>query len=266
MGLLRYWLLSALLLAPFKAWSILPPTPQIIRVYAAASLTDSLNELATTYQLQHPQVQIQHSFAGSATLAKQLAKGAPADVFISADIDWMDFVAEKGLLSPASRQNLVGNQLVVIASKKQPILFDSANAANDWPHFKGRLCTGAVESVPVGKYARASLMNLGWWPALQPRLVETEDVRSALAFVARGECARGIVYKTDTALSEDIITLLELPASSHPAIVYPGALLQRHSPAAAEFWAFLRSQAALEVFLRHHFTRPAAALSAKDNL
>ncbi len=226
---------------------------QPLRIYAAASLTDALGVLTQAYEQAHPGTRIQSSFAGSSTLAKQLQQGARADVFISADRDWLDFLQQQNLLDNPSRRDLLGNQLVLIAPRRQPMNFDFARAEQFWASFNGHLCVGASASVPAGKYARQSLESLGWWQQLQPRLVETEDVRAALALVARGECALGIVYQTDAALSEQVQPVAALPASSHKAIVYPGALLKRHSPEAESLWQFLQSPAAAQVFRRYGF-------------
>lgn len=224
-----------------------------LRIFAAASLTDALGALTQAYEQAHPGTRIQSSFAGSSTLAKQLQQGARADLFISADRDWLDFLQQQNLLDNPSRRDLLGNQLVLIAPRRQPMKFDFAQADQFWASFNGHLCVGATASVPAGKYARQSLEALGWWPQLQPRLVETEDVRAALALVARGECALGIVYQTDAALSEQVIQVAQLPASSHQAIVYPGALLKRHSPGAEALWQFLQSPAAAKVFRTYGF-------------
>lgn len=235
-----------------------------LRIFAAASLTDALGELSRAYEQAHPGTRVQSSFAGSSTLAKQLQQGARADLFISADRDWLDFLQQQNLLDDPSRRDLLGNQLVLIAPRDQPVNVDLAQADRFWASFNGRLCVGATASVPAGKYARQSLEALGWWPQLQPHLVETEDVRAALALVARGECALGIVYQTDATLSEQVIQVAPLPASSHKAIVYPGALLKQHQAQAESFWQFLQSPAAATVFRKYGFDplpTPATAAS-----
>lgn len=224
-----------------------------VRVYAAASLTDVITELATHYQKAHTTTIIKTSYAGSSTLAKQIEHGAPADVFISADKDWADYLQTRNLLDAGSRVDLLVNDLVFIApaTRNVDIRFDKNTdlAAS----FSGKLCTGEPAHVPVGKYAKQALGYFGWWDAIQPRLVGTEDVRTALAFVERGECALGIVYKTDAFLSKKVQLVATFPAESHPAIVYPGGLIKNAGPEAKAFWKFLQSPAALEIFSRYGF-------------
>jgi len=243
----RLCLICLLLLSPLSLG-------QTLRLFAAASLTDALTELSRNYEAKHPGLQVRASFAASSILARQLQQGAHADLFIAADRDWLDFVAHQGLLVDSSRRDLLGNQLVLITPRRQPVHFDSQHPRAFWREFKGHLCLGASTTVPAGKYARASLEYLGWWPLLQAQRVETEDVRAALALVARGECALGIVYQTDAALSAQVQVVSQLPAASHKPIVYPGALLRRHQPEALDFWQFLQAPAAAEVFRRYGFT------------
>lgn len=224
-----------------------------VRVYAAASLTDALGELAQRYQQRQPGVVIKTSFAGSSTLARQIEKGAPADLFISADLDWADYLDKRGLLDSASRRELLRNRLVVIAPQGRGfgLQLDAAKPLAD--QFAGRLCTGDPAFVPVGKYARQALAHYRWWDSIQPRLVGTEDVRTALAFVERGECALGIVYQTDARLSRKVIQLAVFPPDSHPPILYPGALLRGASGESAAFWQFLQSPEAAAVFQGYGF-------------
>lgn len=224
-----------------------------VKLYAAASLTDALSELSATYQKVHSDVVIKKSFAGSATLAKQIENGAPADIFISADNDWADYLAKRGLLMNESRKKLFGNDLVLIAplASEAKVLLDPAfnfNAA-----FSGRLCTGDTASVPVGKYAKQSLTHYGWWDKIAPRLVGTEDVRTALAFVERAECNLGIVYKTDAQLSKKVKVVATFPAASHTPIEYPGALTKNANVEAKAFWVFLQTDEAKAVFARYGF-------------
>lgn len=224
-----------------------------VKVYAAASLTDVLSELAKSYQQVHPDTQIKSSFAGSSTLAKQIENGAPADVFISADKDWADYLQTRSLLNAKTRVELLTNELVLIAPVNRVPAISPDKNTNFASSFSGKLCTGEPAYVPVGKYAKQSLSYFGWWDAIQPRLVGTEDVRTALAFVERGECALGIVYKTDAQLSKKVSVVASFPTESHLPIVYPGGLTKNAGPDAQAFWQFLQSKAALDVFARYGF-------------
>ena len=225
-----------------------------INLYAAASLTDALTELSDAYQKQHPGVAIKKSFAGSATLAKQIENGAPADIFISADKAWADYVQKRGLLNNQSRKSLLGNELVLIApsTSNMSVLLDPAFNFNT--SFNGRLCTGDPASVPVGKYAKQALTHYNWWAKIEARIVGTEDVRTALAFVERGECNLGIVYKTDAQLSKKVKVVATFPAASHTPIEYPGALTKNANAGSKAFWTFLQSDEAKAVFVRYGFT------------
>src|SRR5262249_16493839 len=144
------------------------------------------------------------SFGASSALAKQIDSGAPADVFASADLAWMDFLDNKGRIEPGSRVNLLGNALVFVVPKGHPVTFEMMPGLDLAGAFKGKLCTRQPGVVPVGIYAKEALENLGWWPSIQSRVVGTDDVRTALAFVERGECPLGIVYATDAAISDKV--------------------------------------------------------------
>ncbi len=224
-----------------------------VKLYAAASLTDALTELSSVYQKAHSEIVIKKSFAGSSTLAKQIENGALADIFISADVDWSDYLQKRGLLLTESRKKLLGNELVLIAPDASDISVMLDSTFNLPANFGGRLCTGDPASVPVGKYAKQSLSYFGWWDKLSPRIVGTDDVRTALAFVERGECGLGIVYKTDAQLSKKVKVVATFPASSHTPIEYPGALTKTASQDAKAFWIFLQSDEAKVVFARYGF-------------
>ncbi|MFM8333652.1 MAG: molybdate ABC transporter substrate-binding protein [Candidatus Methylumidiphilus sp.] len=232
----------ALCLAP-SAWA------GEVTVYAAASLTNALGEVAKAYEADHAGVSVKTSFAASGALAKQIEAGAPADVFIAADGKWMDYLDGKGKIDHDSRLNLLGNDLALIAPKGQGFAvrfergFDFANA------FTGKLCTGETGSVPVGVYAKEALGRLGWWEAIKPRLVGTDDVRAALDLVGRGECV-GIVYATDAKASDKVEVLGLFPGDLHAPIVYPAALLTP-SGEAREFFEYLQSAA--PVFAKYGF-------------
>ncbi|PTQ90514.1 molybdate ABC transporter substrate-binding protein [Agitococcus lubricus] len=223
-----------------------------ITLYAAASLTNALTEITKHYQTNHDVV-IKTSFAGSSTLAKQIEAGAPAQVFASADVQWMDYLQKRNKLQSNSRKELLGNSLVLITPKNKTISvnmdksFDLANA------FTGKICTGDTASVPVGIYAKQALQNLGWWRNLEKRLVATEDVRTALAFVERGECALGIVYETDAKISDKVTIVGRFASQSHQKIVYPFALVAGASATSAEFFHYLQSDTAQAVFSKYGF-------------
>jgi molybdate transport system substrate-binding protein len=225
-----------------------------VTVFAAASLTNALEKIGQRFT-ESTGVPVRYSFASSSTLARQIEAGAPADAFFSADLEWMDYLEQRGEINKSSRHNLLGNQLVLIA----PI--DSKVELKIEPGFdlaatlgKGRLATGDPDSVPVGRYARVALMSLGVWDDVADRLVRAEDVRHALAFVARGEAPLGIVYVTDARVDKRVRIVGAFPADSHPPITYPVALTPRAGPAAARFAEFVRGEASHTVFEEFGFT------------
>jgi molybdate transport system substrate-binding protein len=237
-------------------------TEPAIVVFGAASLTDVLTEVGRAFTSRSTpltggdaaHVPVRNSFAASSVLAKQIEAGAPADVFLSADTDWMDYLEKRRLLRPGTRRDLLGNRLVLIAPAASTARVSLA------PHVDlsaalagGRLATGDPDSVPVGRYAEAALRRLAVWDQIAPHLVRAENVRSALEYVARGEATLGIVYRTD-ALAEKRVRVLDVfPADSHPPIVYPVALTIAAGEGAAAFEAFLDDGAAREIFLRYGF-------------
>lgn len=238
--------LSLLLSTP--AWSA-----DTITVYAAASLTNALNTLKAQYEKTHD-VSIKTSFAGSSTLAKQIEAGAPAHIFASADQQWMDYLQKRRLIQAGSRRELLGNTLVLIAPKNQAITVKWAAGSVDPALLKGRICTGDPASVPVGVYAKAALQHLGWWSALEKNIVATDDVRTALAFVERGECPIGIVYATDAKISAKVAVIATFPAQLHPPIVYPLALLPNAPKASQAFFQYLHSPEAQVIFRKYGFS------------
>jgi molybdate transport system substrate-binding protein len=227
------------------------------RVFAAASLTNVLSDIAAQWKKAgHPNPSL--AFAASSVLAKQIDSGAPADVFASADLTWMDFLDDHGRIVKDSRVNLLGNRLVLIAPKGKPVVVEMKAGFDLAAAFSGKLCTGEPGVVPVGIYAKQSLENLGWWQSLQGRIVGTDDVRTALAFVERGECPLGIVYATDAAISDRVEVLASFPEPSHGPIVYPFALVKGGRPDARAFLDYLKtSPEAAAVYQRYGFTRPA---------
>jgi molybdate transport system substrate-binding protein len=241
----------AVLLALFLVATPAASSAPAITVYGAASLTDVLQELADRYT-RETGVVVKLSFAASSSLARQIEAGSRAEVFFSADQEWMDYLQRRELLRAGSRHDVLANRLVLVA----PV--DSAIALKIGPKFpllaalgKGRLATGDPDMVPVGRYARSALLSLGVWNEVVDRLVRAENVRSALTFVARGEVPLGIVYATDARVDPKVRVVDVFPASSHPPITYPIALTREASPAAEAFVEFLRgkdSHAAFEKF------------------
>jgi molybdate transport system substrate-binding protein len=233
-----------------------------ITVFAAASMKNALDDVNAAFT-KATKVKVTASYAASSTLMKQIEQGAPADVFVSADLDWMDYGSGKKLIRDDTRLNLLGNRLVLIAPKDSKLAsitidpnFNLAAQAGD-----GRIAVGDVQAVPAGRYAKAALEKLGAWKGVSSKLAMTESVRAALALVARGEAVLGIVYETDAKVEPNIKIVGAFPADSHPAIVYPVALTSDGRAAAAPYLAFLRSQTAKDIFERYGFTsltRPAS--------
>jgi len=227
-----------------------------VTVFAAISLKEPLDKIGVEYTAKTG-TKVVISYGASGALAKQIENGAPADIFASADVKWMDYLAEKKLIDPASRMNLLGNRLVLVspADAGNGVTLDSG-AGLSAALGGGRLAMGNPASVPAGEYAEAALRKLGLWDAVSARLAMTENVRGALAFVARGEAPLGIVYQTD-ALSEPRVKIVAtFPPDSHPPIVYPCALVTGSTdPAAASVLAFLRSPVAASVFQSYGFVR-----------
>jgi molybdate transport system substrate-binding protein len=226
-----------------------------LTVFAAASMKNALDDIGTAYTAKTG-VRIVASYAASSALAKQIEQGAPADVFASADTDWMDYAVGKKNINEPTRVNLLGNAIVLIAPKDSRIDnvtigpgFDLSKLAGD-----GRIATGDVKAVPVGKYAKAALEKLGAWTAAEPKFAMAENVRAALTLVSRGEAALGIVYSTDAKVEPGVKIVGTFPADSHPAIVYPVAATTAAKPEAADYVAFLRSSAAKAIFEKYGFT------------
>jgi molybdate transport system substrate-binding protein len=224
-----------------------------VLVFDAASLTDVVEELGRTFT-DRTHVTVKSSPGASSVLAKQIEAGALADVFFSADLEWMDYLEQRKLLRPGSRHEVVFNRLALIAPVDSKVSLkiapgvDLLKALGD-----GKLATGDPDSVPVGKYAHAALEKLGVWNSISSRIVRAENVRSALAFVARGEAPLGIVYRTD-ALAEKRVRIVDLfPQDSHPQIIYPIALTARAGTEARHFLDFVISDAAKPIFTKYGF-------------
>ena len=249
--------LSGILAALFVLAGVaLPAAAQdsAITVFAAASMKNALDDIDAAYTAKTG-VKVTVSYGPSSGLAKQIEQGAPADVFISADTDWMDYAVAKKTINEPTRVNLLGNSIVLIAPKDSKVEnvnigpgFDLSKLAGD-----GKIATGDVKSVPVGKYAKAALEKLGSWQAAEPKFAMADNVRAALLLVARNEAALGIVYSTDAKVEPSVKIVGTFPADSHPAIIYPVAATTTAKPAAAGYLAFLRSTAAKNILEKYGF-------------
>jgi molybdate transport system substrate-binding protein len=233
-----------------------------VTVFAAASLKDALDAVSSRWQRDTGQ-HVTVSYAASSALAKQIEAGAPADLFISADLDWMDYLAKKGLIDEASRVTLLGNRLVLVAAK------DVEATVNIAPGFDlagalagGRLAMGDVAAVPAGKYGKAALEKLGVWSSVEGKIAQAENVRAALLLVSRGEAPLGIVYATDAAADPNVKVVGTFPEDSHPRILYPAALIKgAKGDDAKSFLDYMKSPAAKPLFERQGFTVLATPVS-----
>jgi molybdate transport system substrate-binding protein len=222
-----------------------------VTVFAAASTTEAMSAVIEAYEAEgHGPVRA--SFAASSILAKQLAAGAPGEVYLSANTAWMDWLEERGGAAAESRADLLSNALVLVIPSGAP----GPKLLTDLPAYLGdrRLAMGDPTHVPAGRYAKAALEHLGLWGDLRGKTAFGSDVRVALALVARGEAAAGVVYSTDARVSDAVRIAERFPSDSHPPISYPLALVDgRDRPAARAFYKFLRSSKAAEIFRSHGF-------------
>ncbi|MCP1583065.1 molybdate ABC transporter substrate-binding protein [Pseudoxanthomonas mexicana] len=225
-----------------------------LTVFAAASLKEALDDAAAAYR-QQTGVPVRVSYAASSALARQIEQGAPADVFFSADLEWMDYLQQRNRLDVATRRSLLGNRLVLIAPRASKAQIDLKRPATLLAALgDGRLAVGQTRTVPAGKYAKASLESLSLWNGVRPRLAESESVRAALMLVARGETPLGIVYASDAKAEPDVRVVATFPEDSHPPIVYPVAALRGARAAqAARFVQWLASPAADALFTKRGF-------------
>ncbi len=227
-----------------------------ITVFAAASLKNALDDVNADFA-KATGVKVTASYAATSALTKQIEQGAPADIFVSADLQWMDYAVEHKLVTPATRVNLLGNRLVLIAPKDSKIDrvdigkgFDIAGLAGS-----GRIAVADVKAVPAGRYAQAALVSLGAWAAAEPKLAQAENVRGALAYVARGETPLGIVYETDAKIEPGVKIVGVFPESSHPSVTYPIALVAASENAqAARYLDFVQTRAAKAIFEKYGFS------------
>ena len=251
----------ARLVAIFSLFAALTGTPQTavaqetITVFAAASLKNALDDADAVFT-KATGIKVVASYEASSALAKQIEQGAPADVFISADLRWMDYATEHKLIKPDTRVNLLGNKLVLIAGKDSKLSnmtigqgFDIAKLAGD-----GRIAVADVKAVPAGLYAKAALEKLGAWAAAEPKLAQAENVRATLAFVARGETPIGIVYETDAKVEPKVKIIGVFPDGSYPPVTYPAAATVSSKPDTAKYQQFLRGNAAKAIFETYGFS------------
>jgi molybdate transport system substrate-binding protein len=218
-------------------------------VFAAASLKDALDAVNAEWQKKIGK-KATISYAASSTLAKQIEQGAPADLFISADEDWMNYLAERKLIKANTRFDLLGNTLVLIAPKASTL---AAKIAAGFPLASligdGRLAMADTSSVPAGKYGKAALEKLGVWESVKDKIAQAENVRAALALVSRGEVPLGIVYATDARSDPKVKVIDTFPANTHPPIVYPAAeMAASKNPDATAFLDYMKSTAAADIF------------------
>jgi molybdate transport system substrate-binding protein len=237
---------------------ILTPAPASaaeIMVFAAASLKEALDEAVNLYNSQTGDT-AKISYAASPALARQIESGAPTDLFVSADLDWMDYLQKRNLIQPATRKNLLGNRLVIAAPANAGLTldikpgFDLAAALRG-----GHLSMADPDSVPAGKYGKAALQKLGVWSSVESAVVRAENVRAALLFVSRHEAPLGIVYSTDAAADPGVMVVGVFPEDTHPPIIYPIAVTaESKNPSAPRLLEFLGSPAAKAIFEKHGFT------------
>jgi molybdate transport system substrate-binding protein len=249
---------SARLLLVSLLWSHGAPAPSAASeapplVFAAASLAGALQELLVGGE-RPLQGAARLSVASSSTLARQIAQGAPADLYLAANTEWMDYLQARNMLVPGTRVDLLANELVLICPSSALMGAPMRPGSDLSGAFRGRLALGDPDHVPAGIYARQALEHMGWWEQMQDRLAPAPDVRGALAYVAQGHCAAGVVYATD-ALASDVVTVVgRFPPESHAPIVYPLAVIRGHDEAALGVAELLRSARAAAIFEQYGFT------------
>ena len=220
-----------------------------LTVFGAASLGDVLTEIAASYPSP-----VRFSFAASSTLARQIEAGAPADIITLASVEWTDYLAERELILPETRANAAGNRLVLIAPAGAEAIALTAESIASLLGSDGRLVIGDPAHVPAGIYTRAALEHLGLWETVADRLALADNVRAALALVARGEAPLGVVYATDAAIAPEVQIIAEFPADSHPTIAYPIAIVAgQDGPRPRAFLALILGPEGRAIFRRHGF-------------
>ncbi len=254
---MRRQFLSLIAAAALTVGSAVSAKAQEITVYAAASMTDALEAIAAP--LRAKGVAAKFSFGSSSTLARQIENGAPADLFVSADEEWMNYLATRNLIVPDSRKTFAGNDLVLIAPADKPTKIEISRSTDFAALLgpQGRIATGDPAHVPVGRYAKAALENLGHWNAVGNRIAGAENVRVALTLVERGEAPFGIVYGTDAKSSPRVAVVGMFPAGSYPPVTYPAAIVaKRDAKPARDFIAFLSSAEGKAILQRFGFSTP----------
>jgi molybdate transport system substrate-binding protein len=255
LGAIAAAIIAAAIVALNLAGPVCAQTGNIL-VFGAASLKTALDQANAQY-LRQANNRVVVSYAASSALARQIEAGAPADIFISADLDWMNYLAQRKLIKPATRSNFLGNKLVLIAAT------DSRLTLTIGPHFplaqalgNGRLAMANPAAVPAGKYGKAALEALGVWPSVADKIAPALDVRAALALVSRGEAPLGIVYQTDAAADKAVKVIAVFPPGTHPPIIYPMAVTAASAhPGTAAYVSFLKSESAKPIFERQGFVR-----------
>ncbi|GFE50035.1 molybdate ABC transporter substrate-binding protein [Roseobacter cerasinus] len=236
-----------------------PAMAERITVFAAASLKTALDQIADSYALTSGD-EVVISYAGTPVLARQISLGAPADIVVTASTEWMDWLEARGAIAPESRFDLAGNRLVLIAHDSSHPAVAPEHAALDKALGEARVAMALVEAVPAGIYGKAALLHLGLWERLSPQVVQTDNVRAALALVATGATAFGVVYDSDARAEPRVSLVTTFPSESHPAITYPAARVDsRDTPAAQRFFAHLRSPEARAQLRDMGFTAPPGA-------
>ncbi|HEX8166595.1 MAG TPA: molybdate ABC transporter substrate-binding protein [Beijerinckiaceae bacterium] len=225
-----------------------------VTVFAAASVKNALDIIAEDFRRETGK-RVAVSYGASSALARQIEQGAPADIFISADLDWMDYLERRNFISRETRHNLLGNSIVLIAPADQAKPVELKAGTLTKALGDGRLAVANVAAVPAGKYGKAALENLGLWTEVSDRLAQAENVRAALAFVSRGEAPLGIAYETDARADPKVAIVARFPATSHPPIVYPVAVTSgARSPFVLRFLDALRNRESAAIFAREGFT------------
>ncbi|MBE4009456.1 molybdate ABC transporter substrate-binding protein [Vibrio parahaemolyticus] len=224
-----------------------------LKVYAASSMTNAIDEIAQDFKEKYD-VTVTPVYGGSSSIARQIINGAPADVFISANTKWMDYLVDEGVIDSDNVTNLVRNSLVLIAPQSSSLAVFNFADANAWEAALNgsRLALGNPTSVPAGMYAKESLTTLGVWKEIQTKVAPAKNVRLALALVERGEAPLGVVYKTDAQLTNKVKIVGEFASDTHAAIVYPAAVV-KDSTESRQFFQYLKSEDAKRVFAHYGF-------------
>ena len=246
--------IAALLVVALTTPQIRAQEPGVV-IFAAASLKNAMDEASASYVKETGKPAPRISYAASNTLVKQIEQGAPADLFISADLEWMDYAGRQNLIRAETRDNLFGNRLVLIAPMESDVTVSMTLGLQLGPILRGgRLAMGNVAAVPAGKYGKSALEKLGAWEAIKSQIAQADSVRAALLYVARGESPLGIVYQTDAAADSSVKVVGVFPEDTHPPIIYPIAVTKTSThPDAPGFLAHLRGASTRAAFTRQGF-------------